>query len=379
MKLSAAQKRLTYIVNYVSADDAQHFVHIPNLLAELAKLGWLVELVSERGGSGESEVLGHRVRFLSENARWGRVIPLARHLLAGRRRRPRIVFVRISKVAALISAVLGTLFGWKTVFWLSGTVEDFNLRRGIRGRLNFASMWLLLRLIDRLATGPKTMVCYYAARYGISKRKIMMLYNDINIQGINPLRPVVRDGVTRVLLVHRLSPVRETDRYIPALLSALGNHAQLSGKRVVFDICGDGPERPSIEKLVARTPEGVEVRLHGAIPQRKLTAFYEKATIFVMPSYREGFPRVIIEAMAHGLPIVATDAGGTLELCPPSQRNYVVDRQDPTAFGAAIERLLASATEQRRLRIDNLERVRLFDTQQVARMYDRALSDLIGA
>ena len=49
MKLSAAQKRLTYIVNYVSADDAQHFVHIPYLLDELSKLGWLVELVSGRG------------------------------------------------------------------------------------------------------------------------------------------------------------------------------------------------------------------------------------------------------------------------------------------------------------------------------------------
>ena len=65
MNSPSGLKRLTYVVNYLSADDAQHFVHIPNLLAQMERLGWSIDLLSERGGRGQAEVLGQRVTFLS--------------------------------------------------------------------------------------------------------------------------------------------------------------------------------------------------------------------------------------------------------------------------------------------------------------------------
>ena len=57
--------------NYLSADDAQHYVHVPRLLLEMEELGWQIDLVSERGGSGTSEVLGRRGHILSRSrSRW---------------------------------------------------------------------------------------------------------------------------------------------------------------------------------------------------------------------------------------------------------------------------------------------------------------------
>lgn len=378
MTSPTAAKRLTYVLNYLSAGDAQHSVHIPNLLAEMEKLGWRIDLVSERGGEGTGEILGMSVSFLSKDGRWARLFPLVRHLLRMRLGGGRLVYVRISKSAAWVSASLGRIFGWKTVFWLSGNVEDFNRRSKRHAWLGFWSMWLLLRLVDRLVTGPETMVDYYARVYRLPKSKIVMLYNDIDLRAVGPRRRAESDEL-RTLLVHRLSPVRETGRYFPSLLAALGAAAAKTGKTVLLDVCGGGPELEQLKRQAAGAPKSVVVTFHGSVPNRDLDLFYGRATIFVMPSYREGFPRVMLEAMARGLPIVTTDAGGTADLCGTEQRSYVIDRDDSGAFGRAVERLLMSAADQQRLREENLVEVRRFDTPVVAIMYDRALSEMSGA
>lgn len=377
--MSPSPKRLTYIVNHLSADDAQHYVHIPNLLRDLERRGWEIDLVSERGGVGQAEVLGRQVTFLSKNEKWRRMARLIGHLLAMRWNGGRLVFVRISKFAALASAVLGRLLGWQTVFWLSGAVEDFNRRRGFRARLGFAGMWILFRLVDRLATGPETMVDYYRRLYRLRPRKIMLLYNDIDLVNASVASATGPAREFNVLLVHRLSPVRETDRYFGLLLESLEDSARASNSTIRVDICGDGPERPALEELAKTDSKAVLVRFHGAVPQRQLDDFYRRATLFVMPSYREGFPRVVIEAMAHGLPIVATDAGGTRDLCGPIQLRYIVDRENPALFGRAVKDLLDSPEVRAEISSENLSSVHRFDTRQVGQMYDAALSRLINA
>jgi glycosyltransferase involved in cell wall biosynthesis len=119
------------------------------------------------------------------------------------------------------------------------------------------------------------------------------------------------------------------------------------------------------------------VEFYGSVPQRELAEFYRRATIFVMPSYREGFPRVVLEAMAHGLPIVATDAGGTRDILGPAQQQYIVDRQDGEAFGKAVSRLIHSPVDLSELASENIETVTRFSTTEVALMYDRELTPLI--
>ena len=226
-------------------------------------------------------------------------------------------------------------------------------------------------------TGPERIVEYFAHHYRLPRRKITLLYNDLAIDGIEPASPPAENDV-RVLLVHWLSPRRDTMRYFPSLLAALERKSE-KGRKVQLDIIGGGPEQPLLERFVSERDSPVAVNFHGPVPNRELGAFYSRATIFIMPSYREGFPRVILEAMARGLPIVATDAGGTRDIFGPAQQAYVVNRDDAEEFGKAVERLLASDQDRRRLADENLTTVRRFSTPEVARMYDRALSSLIGA
>ncbi|MFL6801964.1 MAG: glycosyltransferase family 4 protein [Sphingomicrobium sp.] len=374
---SSPQRRLTYVLNHLSSDDSQHYVHIPNLLAELSRLGWHIDLVSERGGRGEKEVLGHRVTYLSTGRQVIRFARLARLLVRMRRQGGRLVFVRISKHAAMVSAILGRLMGWRTLFWLSGTVEDFNRRtRGWKGRLEHLYLWLVFRLVDRLVTGPETMLSYYKSTYGLPAAKVALLYNDVDLSAVAAAAPLADVAPPRVLMVHRLSPVRETARYFPALLAALGELAS-SHSSVTLDVVGDGPERAELERIAARAADGLHVRFLGAVPNRDLDRFYASATLFVMPSYREGFPRVILEAMARGLPIVATDAGGTRDLVGPLQDRFIIDRDSPEALAAAVASLLAQPALRAALSSENLERVKRFSTPAVAAMYDRTLTEVL--
>ena len=220
------------------------------------------------------------------------------------------------------------------------------------------------------------MVSYYRRTYRLPAAKVALLYNDIDLSSVNAAVPVTQSSRPRVLMVHRLSPVRETGRYFPALVESLGQFAS-EGSSVILDVIGDGPERAELERMATRAGDGLHVRFLGALPNRKLHSHYASASLFVMPSYREGFPRVILEAMARGLPIAATDAGGTRDLVGPLQDRFVIDRDSPEALAAAVVSLLEQPALRATLSSENLEQVKRFSTPAVAAMYDRTLTDLL--
>jgi glycosyltransferase involved in cell wall biosynthesis len=370
---------LVYVVNRVSKDDSQHFVHIPNLLLRLTERGWNVCLVSERGGRGKGEISSIPVTYLSDEASWSRLPALLATLVAARRNHNRLVFVRISKSAALVSGIAGRFLGWKTLFWLCGTVEDFNLsRKGWIGRLEIAFLWVLFRVVDHLVTGPDSMNEYYRRYYGLPHKKVITLYNDVEIQRGRMRLHEVADGPDhpRILMVHRYSPVRETMRWFPLILEMLQLRHKL-GKPVRFDIIGGGPELDEM-KVAASAHRDLDVHFHGIMPNFKITPFFERADLFIMPSYREGFPRVVVEAMAHALPLVSTDAGGTRDLLGNLQARYCIDRDDAKGFVEAMDHLLDDKELRACLSEENVEQAKRFSTGSVAKQYDEVLRQLLG-
>lgn len=377
--MTEANKSLIYVVNKVSKNDSQHFVHIPNLLNQLEGKGWEIRLVSERGGVGEGNVSGIPVTYLSKDARWGRIPKLLKTLVSARFRGNKLVFVRISKSSALLSGIAGRLLGWKTLFWLCGAVEDFNLReKGWRGKFEIGFLWVLFRVVDHLVTGPETMNAYYRNYYRLPQKKVLTLYNDVEIDP-DFARCRGESGKTdllRMLMVHRYSPVRETMRWFPDLLATLKTRHEM-GKPVRFDIIGGGPELIEMQEAAESFPE-LDLSFHGTMPNREINRFYSEADLFVMPSYREGFPRVVIEAMAHSLPIVCTDAGGTRDLFGPLQSPYCVDRDNSKRFACAVDQLLSNEELRNRLAEENCHQARRFSTQEVVRQYDQTLGNVLA-
>ena len=79
---------------------------------------------------------------------------------------------------------------------------------------------------------------------------------------------------------------------------------------VELDIVGEGTDRQHCEELVARLGLGSRVTFHGRVPRADVDRFYDRADIFVFPSYREPGGSVVLEAMSYGLPLIVCDRGG---------------------------------------------------------------------
>jgi glycosyltransferase involved in cell wall biosynthesis len=111
-----------------------------------------------------------------------------------------------------------------------------------------------------------------------------------------------------------------------------------------LEIAGDGPERGAIEAEAARLGVADRVTMLGW--RADLPAVVSSWSVFVLPSIEEGFGIAAAEAMAAGLPVVATNVGGLPELVVDGETGYLVPPADPEALAAGIRRLLLSP-EQR--------------------------------
>lgn len=127
--------------------------------------------------------------------------------------------------------------------------------------------------------------------------------------------------------------------------------ATLDSKRNVPDfriiVAGDGPEETALHALAARL--GIEGRVIMVGFQKELSAYYGLATLLALPSYTEGSPNVVLEAMAAGLPIAATGVGGVPEILDHGITGLVVPPRNAQALATAITRLLTDSTFRQKL------------------------------
>lgn len=153
------------------------------------------------------------------------------------------------------------------------------------------------------------------------------------------------------------------------------------GRDVVLHLVGgadeNGEEFPAeIEAFARERGLSDRVHLHGHVPiGAALFRFYREADIFVTASrYSEGFPRTIWEAMAHGLPVVATAVGGVPFTLRDGDQALLVRPRSAAALAEAIERLLSDATLRRRLVAQGQALAR---TATLARMVDQMMAALV--
>lgn len=147
-------------------------------------------------------------------------------------------------------------------------------------------------------------------RLGI-KARFQVIPNVVNTSFFFPLEDNITMGNSkkRLLLVALLVPIKG----VPYLLEALAILREKCDD-FVLDIVGDGPNRSEYEELTRKLGLQDVVRFHGLKSKQEVADFMRQADIFVLPSEWENLPCVIIEAMASGLPVVATNVGGIPEM-----------------------------------------------------------------
>jgi glycosyltransferase involved in cell wall biosynthesis len=154
----------------------------------------------------------------------------------------------------------------------------------------------------------------------------------------------VRPTAAEILCVGRLVAAKGQALLLQAL-AALEREFPLLRCTLV----GDGPDRTRLAGLARDLRVDGRVTFAGSVGQDDIQTFYERADLFVLPSFAEGVPVVLMEAMAKGLPVVGTRVGGTGELIEDGVTGLLVAPGNADALANALRRLLTDAECRERL------------------------------
>jgi glycosyltransferase involved in cell wall biosynthesis len=143
---------------------------------------------------------------------------------------------------------------------------------------------------------------------------------------------------------------------------------------------GDGPARNRLVALARRVGRERAVALPGRVAPDAVPRFLQAADFLVLPSYSEGMPQAVLEAMNCGLAVVATRVGGTPEAVLDGQTGLLVEAKNVEQLRAAMERMLADEAFRVAAGQRGLTRAReVFDAERNARTLAEALWSLTEA
>jgi len=212
------------------------------------------------------------------------------------------------------------------------------------------------RRCDHLIGNTREIVAYLVAE-GWPAERAHYLPNFVALDQAPPLQRAAIDTPPEAPLILALGR-HHANKAFDVLLRAL---ARVPG--AVLWLAGEGPERPALERLADELGVRPRVRLLGW--REDVAALFGAADLCVVPSRREPFGTVMVEAWAAGVPLVAAAAAGPAGLLKDGEDGLLVAVDEPEALAAAIRRLIAdgalrgrlAAAGQRRWRADFTEAV----------------------
>jgi glycosyltransferase involved in cell wall biosynthesis len=233
---------------------------------------------------------------------------------------------------AVAAATLATRLGRPFVVTARGS--DVNLIAQMPGPRK--------RIVAALARAGRVIAVSQALKHalvqiGVRPDAIEVLRNGVDM---TLFRPGNRETVRRALGVGQAP-----------LIATVGNLLELKGHDLVLKaahripgahvvVVGRGPEKVRLATLVRELHMQDRVQFLDNLPQTDLAGVYSAADVLGLGSTREGWPNVLLEAMACGTPVVATDVGGVREIVTDGHVGQTVAGRDPGEFAAALRRFL---------------------------------------
>ncbi len=201
-------------------------------------------------------------------------------------------------------------------------------------RIGFCAARAMTRASAATVCVSEGMLDYMTARWGIDPAKTLRIYNPVDG---GPLAPAASAAELEARGPVLLSAGRFVSyKQFPLLIRAF---AMAEPKDARLIILGEGPERPLIEAEIKRLGLQDRVSLPGYADEP--WNYYAAASVFALPSGQEPFGLVIVEAMANGLAIVATDCDGPREILAQGRFGALVSKGDAAGLARAISAALA--------------------------------------
>lgn len=194
---------------------------------------------------------------------------------------------------------------------------------------------------------------------GVARDRVIVIPNGVP----DTRRPRVSHAGCRIGMVGRLSVEKGADVLLRAL--ALLPRERYPDLKLV--VVGDGPQRGELEQLIRALDLADRIEMLGT--RHDVPDLLATMDIFALPSRREGLPLALLEAMAAGLPVVASAVGGVPEAITSAELGLLVPPEDPAALSQAIARLADDA--ETRAALGRSARRRFEGNYELSKMIDR--------
>jgi glycosyltransferase involved in cell wall biosynthesis len=239
---------------------------------------------------------------------------------------------------------------------------------------NLRTRWLYNRRVDGVVAISRT-IANLLGQAGVDSNKIRLIYS-----GIDPDRFERRRGAasTRgdpwVVGTIAAMEARKGHRFLLEAAARLKSQ----GCKIEYRLAGDGPLLDQLKQLANKLGLAGDVRFCGFVADT--SAFLADIDLFVLPSLHEGLGVAALEAMAAGLPVIASGIGGLAESVIDSLTGFLVAPQDPFALADAIARLTRDRAAAEIMGRRGAERVRdCFTLERMARQNEAYYYELLGA
>lgn len=292
-------------------------------------------------------------------------------LESARRLRRRLVelapdVVHTHNEKAHIHAALATL-GWRR----PPIVHTRHGRGRVETTASRAAQWLAVKR-SRFLVCVSADAVDVARTEGATDEQVRVLLNAIDVRSYDATSYDAHAEDWRAVTVARLAPVKDLATMLKAVRLIRDVHPTFH-----LDVVGDGESRPGLEQLSRDLGLEDAVTFHGASNNPR--PYMARASLFMQSSISEGISLTLLEAMAAGLPIAATDVGGNREVVDVGTTGYLVPAQDPKALAEAAVRVLARPNEARAMsRAARGRAEQRFDLDRMVAEYEALYAEAVG-
>ncbi|MBM4284530.1 MAG: glycosyltransferase family 4 protein [Deltaproteobacteria bacterium] len=333
------------------------------LAARLDRQRFHVELWVLRAGDDllpAARARGLTVTFLSRDA-WVTPRALA-HLWRRLQAAPVDLLFLLTVVPNIWGRILGRLAGVPCIVG--------NCRGGAAPRRQHER--LLWPLAHHIICNAAALRDHLAQHCGVPRRRLSVIVNGVDTHHFQPPPGRQDGGPPRALALARFVPDKDHDTLIRAFARVSRRQPQAE-----LWLVGDGPRREAAARLAeALLPAGA-VRFFPAQPD--VRPFLHQAGVIVLSSAAEALPNVVLEAMAAGLPVVATRVGGLAEVVDEGITGYLAPPRDPAALAEALDRVLADPAHRRALGQAGRRRAEQdFSLEAMVRRHEAVMVKLLG-